>query len=297
MEIRRRPPNPKVKVANLEYAIPHSDSEPRNILEEILWEKDREIKVARERVPLEKLKSQIEDLPQPKDFFQALKKSRCTPAVIAEIKKASPSRGVIRSNFDPVEIAMAYQKGGATCLSVLTDKKFFQGGFEVLCKVRKTVDLPLLCKEFIVQPYQIYQARVAGADAILLIASILSDQDLLYLRKVAFNLGLAVLIEVHDSKELDRVLELGVFSLIGINNRDLKTFTTDIRTTEHIINTHRSKLKKQEIFFVSESGLFSRQDLDLVFSYGAHAVLVGESLMREEDVCFALSTLIGRQGE
>ncbi|MGA0161104.1 MAG: indole-3-glycerol phosphate synthase TrpC, partial [Vulcanococcus sp.] len=232
MEIRRRPPNPKVKVAHLEYAVPHEEGEPRNILEKIVWEKDREVAAARERVSLEQLKKQVADLPAPRDFLAALKASCRKPAVIAEVKKASPSKGVIRENFDPEAIAQGYAAGGASCLSVLTDKPFFQGGFEVLVQVRQVVDLPLLCKDFILTPYQLYQARAAGADAALLIAAILTDQDFGYLLKVAKSLGLTTLVEVHDAAELERVLALDGVELIGINNRDLATFHTDLATTE-----------------------------------------------------------------
>ena len=172
MEIRRRPPNPKVQVAHLEYAIPHEESEPRNILEKIVWEKDREIETARQRMPLAQLKARVAELPAPRDFLGALRSAPVMPAVIAEVKKASPSKGVIREDFDPVAIARAYAAGGASCLSVLTDKTFFQGGFEVLIAVREAVDLPLLCKDFILSPHQLYQARAAGADAALLIAAI-----------------------------------------------------------------------------------------------------------------------------
>ncbi|KGG11989.1 MULTISPECIES: indole-3-glycerol phosphate synthase TrpC [Prochlorococcus] len=292
MDLRRRPPNPKVKVANLEYAIPHEDSEPRNILEKILWEKDHEISLSKNRVPLEKLKSKIVGLPETKNFLEALRTSKKCPAVIAEIKKASPSKGVIREDFNPIDIALSYKEGGATCLSVLTDKKFFQGGFDVLKQVRKTVDLPLLCKEFIIQPYQLYQARVSGADAVLLIAAILSDQDLVYLKKVASNLGMDVLVEVHDSKELSRVLDIQSFDLIGINNRDLKNFEIDLKTTEKVINSNRDRLHNQEVVLVSESGISSRKDLDSVASYGANAVLVGEFLVSQSDVQTALKKLI-----
>ncbi|MCX5932787.1 MAG: indole-3-glycerol phosphate synthase TrpC [Cyanobacteria bacterium] len=168
MEIRRRPPNPPVRVAHLQFGIPHEEAAPRHILEEILWEKDRELTASRDRVPLEKLKQQVADLPSCRDFVAALRSSCRKPAVIAEVKKASPSKGVIREDFDPVAIARAYQAGGASCLSVLTDKAFFQGGFEVLVDVRQAVELPLLCKDFILTPYQLYQARAAGADAALL---------------------------------------------------------------------------------------------------------------------------------
>lgn len=292
MDIRRRPPNPSIKVANLEYAIPHAEAEPRNILEKIVWQKDREIELARQRVPLEQLKSQIGALPRPRNFLEALKKAPALPAVIAEVKKASPSKGVIRENFDPVAIAKAYQEGGASCLSVLTDKTFFQGGFDVLVDVRKTVDLPILCKDFILMPYQLYQARVAGADAVLLIAAILSDQDLSYLSKVASSLGLAVLVEVHDSIEMERVLGIGSFTLIGINNRDLTTFETSLTTTEKLAIQYQAQLIEKGSLLVSESGLSNREDLDRVLSVGVHAVLVGESLMRQLDVCTGLRELI-----
>jgi len=226
MRIRRRPPNPSVRVAHLEFGIPHPEEQPHHILEEIVWEKDREVAASRERVSLEKLRSQVADLPPTRDFVAALKASCRRPAVIAEIKKASPSRGVIREDFDPVAIALGYAAGGASCLSVLTDRRFFQGGFEVLVQVRQTVDLPLLCKDFILTPYQLYQARAAGADAALLIAAILTDQDLPYLLKVGRSLGLAVLVEVHDVEEMERVLALEGVDLIGINNRDLSSFVT-----------------------------------------------------------------------
>ena len=292
MEIRRRPPNPRIQVAHLEYAIPHEESEPRHILEKIVWEKDREITTARERMPLEQLKRKVAQLPPAKDFLAALRSAPVTPAVIAEVKKASPSKGVIREDFDPVAIARAYAAGGASCLSVLTDKTFFQGGFEVLVEVRDSVELPLLCKDFILSPYQLYQARAAGADAALLIAAILSDQDLRYLRKVAAALGLTVLVEVHDAKEMDRVLQLGGFPLIGINNRDLTTFETNLATTEGLTTAFGDRLREQGVLLVSESGLFERSDLDRVQSAGAAAVLVGEALMRQADVEAGLRTLL-----
>ena len=292
MEIRRRPPNPKVRVAHLEYAVPHDEEEPKNILEKIVWAKDREVDAARERVPLQTLNRQIEDLPPTRDFLAALREAHVQPAVIAEVKKASPSKGVIREDFDPVAIAKAYAAGGARCLSVLTDKTFFQGGFDVLVEVRQAVDLPLLCKEFVLSPYQLFQARAAGADAVLLIAAILTDQDLQYLKKAAAALGLDVLVEVHDASELERVLNLGGFPLIGINNRDLASFETDLATTEQLMERFGDRLQDQGALLVSESGLFDRSDLDRVKAAGADAVLVGEALMRQQDVQSALSNLI-----
>ncbi len=282
-----------MKVAHLEYAIPHAQAEPRHILEKIVWEKDREVAASRERLSLQQLKQQVADLPATRDFIAALRASCRKPAVIAEVKKASPSKGVIRDNFDPEAIAQGYAAGGASCLSVLTDKQFFQGGFEVLVQVRQVVDLPLLCKDFILSPYQLYQARAAGADAALLIAAILTDQDMAYLLKVARSLGLTALVEVHDSAELERVLALDGVELIGINNRNLATFQTDLAVTEQLTASHGEQIRNKGCFLVSESGLFSRGDLDRVQAAGADAVLVGESLMRQPDVTAALETLIG----
>ena len=293
MEIRRRPPNPSIKVANLEYAIPHPDSKPKNILEEIVWEKDIEVEIARKKVPLEDLKKKIKDLPKTKDFLQALKSSKLKPALISEIKKASPSRGIIRDNFDARMIGKMYEEGGANCISVLTDRKFFKGGFDVLAEVRKEVTIPILCKDFILYPYQLYQARASGADAALLIAAILSDSDLKYLSQVAETIGLTTLVEVHDSDELERVLNIPTFKLIGINNRNLKSFKTDLEVTKKLADEFSNQIRKNSITLVSESGLFTREDLALVNSYGADAVLVGESLMSQEDILGGVKKLIG----
>jgi indole-3-glycerol phosphate synthase len=190
-------------------------------------------------------------------------------------------------------IGKMYQEGGANCISVLTDKKFFQGGFDVLVEVRKEIIIPILCKDFILYPYQLYQARAAGADAALLIAAILTDSDLKYLSKVAEHLGLTILVEVHDSEELERVLNINVFNLIGINNRNLKSFKTDLEVTKKLANNYANQIKENSITLVSESGLFNREDLDLVKSYGADAVLVGESLMSQEDILGGVKKLIG----
>jgi indole-3-glycerol phosphate synthase len=292
MQIRRKPPSPKVRVSYLEYGVPLPDEKPQHILEEIVWAKDREIAIARERVPLAILKEQVDLLPAPLDFVAALKAACLKPAVIAEIKKASPSKGVIRADFDPVAIAKEYAIAGASCISVLTDKQFFQGGFDVLVQVRQVVDLPLLCKEFILSPYQLYQARAAGADAALLIVAILTDQDLSYLLKVAKGLQLAVLLEVHNSEELERALTFDDVQLIGINNRDLASFHTDLATTEQLTAIYGSQIRAKGCLLVSESGLFSRDDLDRVQTAGADAVLVGEALMREEHIAIALQALI-----
>ncbi len=292
VSIRRRPPNPAVEVLNLRYQVAVPGAEPQNILEEIVWYKEKEITNLRERLPLEQLKQKVNTIPAPRNFFEGLKNSQTQPAVIAEVKKASPSKGIIREDFDPVAIAKSYQQGGASCLSVLTDEKFFQGSFENLAKVRAVVDLPLLCKDFVIYPYQIYLARYHGADAVLLIAAVLSDQDLQYFLKIAKVLGMTALIEVHTLEELDRVLSLEGVNLIGINNRDLQNFTVDLQTTCQLLQSRQSQLQSRDILIVSESGLHTRDDLNLVTQAGATAVLMGESLMKQPDPGAALNQLI-----
>ncbi len=284
MEIRRRPPNPTVKVENLEYAVPHREAQAKNILEEIVWHKDIEIKNFKKIVSLEDLIKKIDKLPAPKDFYKSILESKIKPGVIAEIKKASPSRGVIREDFNPEEIALCYKELGASCISVLTDIRFFQGSYEILETVRKSTNLPLLCKDFIISAYQIYKARVSGADAILLIAAILSDDDLIYLKKIADNLGMSVLVEVHNENELERILKLKSFNLIGINNRDLKTFKTDLKTSMELMNIYSDIFLKQNILPISESGINCAEDLESLRSIGIKGVLIGETFMKERDI-------------
>jgi len=284
MEIRRRPPNPTVRVENLEYAVPHRESQAKNILEEIVWYKDIEIKNFKKIVSLEDLIKKIENLPAPKDFYKNILESKVKPGVIAEIKKASPSKGVIRKDFNPEDIAICYEELGASCISVLTDKRFFKGSYEILETVRRSTNLPLLCKDFIISAYQIYKARVSGADAILLIAAILSDDDLIYLKKIADNLKMSVLVEVHNDNELERILKLKSFNLIGINNRDLKTFKTDIKTSIELMHAYADIFLKQNILPISESGINCAEDLESLRSIGIKGVLIGETFMRESDI-------------
>lgn len=291
MKIRRRPPNPAVAVKNLQYQIKADDAEPRHILEKIVWHKETEVAALRERLPLADLQRQVLDAPPPRDFVSALRDGRTTPALIAEVKKASPSQGVMRADFDPVAIAQTYAAHGASCLSVLTDKAFFQGDFEYLAQIRQVVDLPLLCKEFIIYPYQMYLARSKGADAVLLIAAILTDQDLTYFVQIAKALGMAVLIEVHTLEELDRVLAVPGLALIGINNRDLETFTTRLETTADLITARRDQLAASGALVVSESGIHTPADLQAVTAAGATAVLIGESLIRQPDPGLAIDQL------
>jgi indole-3-glycerol phosphate synthase len=293
MKIRRRPPSSSVNVGPLEYQIVVPDSQPEHILEEIVWYKEREIPPMRDKLPLDKLKKRVEVMAPPLDFLAALKQGKTHPALIAEVKKASPSKGVIRADFDAVEIAKAYQRGGASCLSVLTDSKFFQGSFENLAAVRQAVDLPLLCKEFVIYPYQIYYARAHGADAVLLIAAILEDSDLQYFLKIVKVLGMTALIEVHTAEEFDRVLNLTGVNLIGINNRDLTNFKVDLQTTQTLIASRKQELIDREILIVSESGLHTPEDLQIVADAGVHAVLIGESLVKQPDPGQAIIDLFG----
>ncbi|MDZ7970374.1 MAG: indole-3-glycerol phosphate synthase TrpC [Nostoc sp. DedSLP03] len=294
MQIRRRSPNPAISVSILRYQAAVPDAAPNNILEEIVWHKEVEVDQMRERLPLRELQHQALSAPPTRDFVAALRQGKTKPALIAEVKKASPSKGVLRADFDPVAIALSYQQGGASCLSVLTDVKFFQGSFDNLAKVRAAVDLPLLCKEFVIYPYQMYLARVQGADAILLIAAILSDRDLQYFLKIANNLKMAVLIEVHSLAELDRVLALDGVSLIGINNRNLEDFSVDLQTTCQLLAARGRQLQEKNILIVSESGLHNPEDLSLVLTAGASAVLIGESLVKQADPGAAIARILPR---
>jgi indole-3-glycerol phosphate synthase len=282
MQIRRRPPNPAVAVEALSYKIKADDAEPRNILEKIVWHKDKEVDKMREAVPLVDLRKQLTDVPIPLNFLEALHYGKTAPALIAEVKKASPSKGVFREQFNPVEIAQAYEAAGASCLSVLTDVAFFQGSFEYLKQIRQAVQIPLLCKDFVLAPYQIYLARSRGADAILLIAAILSDQDLTYFLKIVKSVGMTALIEVHTLAELDRVLALPGVELVGINNRNLEDFSVSLDVTCDLIAQRQNTILEKKILIVSESGLHASSDLQRVASAGARAVLVGESLIKEE---------------
>ncbi|NET24542.1 indole-3-glycerol phosphate synthase TrpC [Okeania sp. SIO1I7] len=291
MQIRRRPPTSAVEMGSLRYEVSLPNSKPQNILEEIVWYKEKEVDYLRDKQPLVELKKKINSMSAPLDFLAALSTGKTQPAVIAEVKKASPSKGIIREDFEPVAIAKAYQQNGATCISVLTDKKFFQGSFEYLSNIRKNVDLPLLCKDFLIYPYQIYLARLYGADAVLLIAAILSDQDLKYFIKIVNALGMTALVEVHSLTELDRVLTIEGVKLVGINNRNLADFSVDLQTTCKLMEARNKELQKLGILVVSESGIHGFQDVNIVKNAGVDAVLIGESLMKKADPGAALLQL------
>ena len=265
---------------------------PRHILEEIVLHKKKEVAQMQQELSLASLQQQLNAAPTVRNFLNALQENPNQPSLIAEVKKASPSRGIIRADFDPVAVAQAYERGGAACLSVLTDQKFFQGSFDNLANVRLQVALPLLCKEFIIDPYQIYLARTAGADAVLLIAAILSDQELQAFLRVIHDLGMNALVEVHTLAELDRVLKLDDLRLVGINNRNLEDFTLDLKTTQQLLAQRQQQLQSLDITVVSESGLYTPADLSFVAEAGARAVLIGESLVKQSDVEQAVRSLL-----
>ncbi len=233
---------------------------------------------------LDGLKKDIEEAGPPRDFIGAIKGEGVR--IIAELKKASPSKGVIREDFNPVEIAGTYEKNGAVAISVLTEEHYFLGTLEHLKEVRRSVSLPVLRKDFILDPYQVYESRVAGADCILLIVGILTGQILKELTGLSRELGMAALVEVHTDEELSKALESGA-SLIGINNRDLKTFTTDINRTVELAGKVPPGLAK-----VSESGINTADDIALLKAAGVDAFLIGEALLRESDIAGKLKELL-----
>ena len=287
MQVRRQSESARHKG----YAIAPLTDAPQNILEKIVWQKEREVAQMYAQESLDAVKARLADGQPARDFYGNLQNSRTKPALIAEVKKASPSKGVFREDFDPQAIAKAYEIGGASCLSVLTDAEFFQGGFENLQLVRQVVDLPLLCKEFIIDPYQIYWGRSHGADAVLLIAAILTDADLTELQALIHQLGMTALVEVHSQEELDRVLQISDVRLIGINNRNLENFIVELEQTK-ILMDRLDPETRNKYLWVSESGIYTHQDLDFVQNCGASAVLVGESLIKQENIEKAVKNLL-----
>jgi indole-3-glycerol phosphate synthase len=259
-----------------------------DILQRILARKAEEIAQRSAALPLAELSARIDELPPTRGFAAAIedKLAAGLPAVIAEIKKASPSRGVIRAAFDPPAIARSYAAGGAACLSVLTDRDFFQGSEDDLVQARGACALPVLRKDFVIDPYQVYEARAIGADCILLIVAALGDAALLELSLLAAELDLDVLCEVHDADELERALAVPV-PLIGINNRNLRTFETSLETSLSLL----PRLAGEERILVTESGIHSATDVARLRAAGIHAFLVGEALMRADDPGAALGQL------
>jgi indole-3-glycerol phosphate synthase len=263
------------------------------ILDQIVQTKRQEIAERQNSVPLEQLKETITTLGRPRNFFHAVtQKPKKAMNLIAEVKRASPSAGVIRNDFDPVEIAKSYAAAGADALSVLTDEKYFHGKLEYIHEVRDVVRLPVLRKDFIIDPYQVYESRAAGADAVLLIAECLETSRMIDLQILATELNLTCLIEVHDMDNLMRVRDHVIgfphrsYSLLGINNRNLRTFKVDLGNTLRL-----AELVEDRTVLVSESGIQSREDVIKLHAVGVRAVLVGETLMRANDPARAISEL------
>lgn len=260
-----------------------------DILREIVAYKREEVAAAKGATTVQELKGRISDLEDTaRGFERHLREAAASDwtAIIAEVKKGSPSKGVIRDDFDPLEIAEIYQDNGATCLSVLTDERFFMGHLRYLALIREQVSLPLLRKDFIIDPFQIYEARAAGADAVLLIAAILEKQQIVDLAGLARSVHLDILLEVHDEAEVELACQTDI-GLIGVNNRNLHSFVTDLSVTERL-----ARMLPAGRLLVSESGIKSSADIARLKKVGASAFLVGESLMAQENIAAALQSLL-----
>ncbi len=262
-----------------------------DILQKIIHTKLEEIAQRSSCVTLEQLKQQVKSADAVRGFTQALlnKNASHQSAVIAEIKKASPSKGVIRESFNPAEIARSYAEGGAACLSILTDEQYFQGHTDYLVEARSACNLPVIRKDFIIDDYQVYEARAMSADCILLIVAALNDEQLVHLHQLALNLGMDVLVEVHNEEEMKRALALNL-TMVGINNRNLKTFETSLYTTINL-----KPLVPEDCLLVTESGILSAQDVLFMRDHQIDAFLVGEAFMRAEDPGHSLRSLFFSQ--
>ncbi len=256
-------------------------------LTEICERKKQHIAYRKTLRTLEDLQYMVEDMPLVSGFLNAMKRVN-GPALIAEVKKASPSKGIIREDFDPVEIAQIYQESGATCLSVLTDQPYFQGHDDFLKAVKKVVSIPVLRKDFMLDVYQIYESRALGADCILLIMAALDDVQARNLYETAVGLGMDVLVEVHDLRELERAILLDPM-MIGVNNRNLKTLKVDVDTSFDLLLN-----MPKDVFKISESGIADNDTLTRLNAVGYKGFLVGESLMRQPDISAAVHGLLGR---
>ncbi|WFB34697.1 indole-3-glycerol phosphate synthase TrpC [Kiritimatiellota bacterium B12222] len=257
-----------------------------NILDEIIAHKRVEVVAKRSQLPLESVHAEALKAPVPPAFAQALRS--VSMGLIAEVKHRSPSAGIIRTPFEPAQIAQCYERAGAQAVSVLMDEKFFGGGVDHFTAVRAAVNMPMLYKEFVVDEWQIWHARAIGASAVLLIAAVLSDQEILDLCACATNAGVEILLEVHDGEELSRALALGI-DLIGINNRNLKTFETKLSHTLSLMSR-----VPESVTLISESGIRTHADIERLQAEGVSGVLVGEHLLRKPDLEIAVKDLMGR---
>jgi len=257
------------------------------ILQKIVENKKEEVARQKEILPLGELRQMLADRPPTRDFDGAIRNRDC--AVIAEVKRSSPSKGRIRKDFDPVGIAEIYEDNGASAISILTEQKFFEGRAAYIPQIGRSVKLPLLRKDFIIDPYQINEARVLGADALLLIARLLEAGELRDFIGLSSELGLAALVEVHDETDLEKAICAGA-RVVGINNRDLATFRTDFA-----VSIRLARMVPKGVTVVSESGIDSRGDIEMLMEAGIHAFLVGESLMREQDIGKKLRELLGKE--
>lgn len=258
-----------------------------DILKKILQRKQQEIAERSKRLPINLLQQLAENAEPVRGFVEAIERKLAAgqSAVIAEVKKASPSKGVLREDFRPAEIALSYENGGAACLSVLTDKDFFQGHEDYLKQARTACQLPVIRKDFIIDPYQVFEARAIGADCILLIVAALDDDQLEQLSQLAIQLDMDVLVEVHNEEELHRALVLNL-PLIGINNRDLHTFETSLETTIKLLN-----FIPDETIVITESGILGKEDVTFMREHGVNGFLVGEAFMRADEPGEALANL------
>lgn len=258
-----------------------------DILKKILQRKQQEIAERSKRLPINLLQQLAENAEPVRGFVEAIERKLAIgqSAVIAEVKKASPSKGVLRADFRPAEIALSYESGGAACLSVLTDQDFFQGHEDYLKQARTACQLPVIRKDFIIDPYQVFEARAIGADCILLIVAALDDDQLEQLSQLAIQLEMDVLVEVHNEEELHRAMVLNL-PLMGINNRDLHTFETSLETTIKLLN-----FIPDETIVITESGILGKEDVALMREHGVNGFLVGEAFMRADDPGEALANL------
>jgi indole-3-glycerol phosphate synthase len=265
------------------------------IIREIIWHKKLEITQIQQEMSLASLQRQLTAAPSVRDFFTALQQNIYKPSLIAEVKRIFSDENMVSSDFDALSIAKSYERTGAACISVVTDQKFFHGGFDQLRIVRHKVTLPILCKDFVLDPCQIYLARAAGADAILLIAAILTDQQINNFLRVIHYLGMNAVIEVHNLMELDRVLRLEDVRIIAINNRRLEDLTVNINTTLELMAVRKSHLHNLGILVVSESGIETSEDLSLMANVGVNGVLIVDCLLREENLEDAVKELLKSQ--